>query len=96
MINLLIKFWLSNRQMRHVALHRAKVPDAFASVIDVAASPKSRGLHHRQITRLGHWDLALDSAMLVMWTLLGGLGFIGPRVARSFRPRYVATNLPWS
>ena len=74
-INLLIKFWLANRQMRHVAQHRAKVPDAFASVIDVAAHQKAADYTIAKL-RLGHWDLALDAAMLVMWTLLGGLGFL--------------------
>jgi STE24 endopeptidase len=74
-INLLIKFWLANRQMRHVAQHRAKVPDAFASVIDVAAHQKAADYTIAKL-RLGHWDLALDTAMLVMWTLLGGLGFL--------------------
>ena len=74
-INLLIKFWLANRQMRHVGQHRAKVPDAFASVIDVAAHQKAADYTIAKL-RLGHWDLALDTAMLVMWTLLGGLGFL--------------------
>ena len=74
-INLLIKFWLANRQMRHVAQHSAKVPDAFASVIDVAAHQKAADYTIAKL-RLGHWDLALDTAMLVMWTLLGGLGFL--------------------
>ena len=74
-INLLIKFWLANRQMRHVAQHRAKVPDAFASVIDTAAHQKAADYTIAKL-RLGHWDLALDTAMLVMWTLLGSLGFL--------------------
>jgi STE24 endopeptidase len=74
-INLLIKFWLANRQMRHVAQHRAKVPDAFASVIDVAAHQKAADYTIAKL-RLGHWDLALDTAMLVMWTMLGGLAFL--------------------
>ena len=74
-INLLIKFWLANRQMRHVAQHRVKVPDAFASVIDIAAHQKAADYTTAKL-RLGHWDLALDTAMLVMWTLLGGLAFL--------------------
>ena len=74
-LNLLIKLWLANRQMRHVALHRAKVPDAFASVIDQAAHQKAADYTIAKL-RLGHWDLAIDSAMLVVWTLLGGLGLL--------------------
>jgi STE24 endopeptidase len=75
LLNLLIKFWLANRQMRHVAQHRSKVPDAFASVIDTAAHQKAADYSIAKL-RLGHWDLALDTAMLVMWTLLGGLGLL--------------------
>jgi STE24 endopeptidase len=74
-LNLLIKLWLANRQMRHVALHRANVPDAFASVIDETAHQKAADYTIAKL-RLGHWDLAIDSAMLVVWTLLGGLGFL--------------------
>ncbi len=74
-LNLLIKLWLASRQMRHVAQHRAKVPEAFASVIDEAAHQKAADYTIAKL-RLGHWDLALDSAMLVMWTLLGGLGLL--------------------
>jgi len=74
-LNLLLKFWLSLRQMRHVAQHRAAVPEAFAATINTAAHHKAADYTIAKL-RLGHWDMALDSAMLVMWTLLGGLGLL--------------------
>ena len=74
-LNLLLKFWLSHRQMRHVAQHRAAVPEAFAATIDTAAHHKAADYTIAKL-RLGHWDMALDTAMLVMWTLLGGLGLL--------------------
>ena len=74
-LNLLLKFWLSLRQMRHEAQHRAAVPEAFAATIDTAAHHKAADYTIAKL-RLGHWDMALDSAMLVMWTLLGGLGLL--------------------
>lgn len=74
-LNLLLKFWLSNRQMRHVAQHRAAVPEAFAATIDTAAHHKAADYTISKL-RLGHWDMALDTAMLVMWTLLGGLSLL--------------------
>jgi len=74
-LNLLLKFWLSNRQMRHVAQHRAAVPEAFAATIDTAAHHKAADYTIAKL-RLGQWDMALDTAMLVMWTLLGGLGLL--------------------
>ena len=74
-LNLLLKFWLSLRQMRHVAQHRAAVPEAFAATINTAAHHKAADYTIAKL-RLGHWDMALDTAMLVMWTLLGGLGLL--------------------
>jgi len=74
-LNLLLKFWLSLRQMRHVAQHRAAVPEAFAATISTAAHHKAADYTIAKL-RLGHWDMALDTAMLVMWTLLGGLGLL--------------------
>ena len=74
-LNLLLKFWLSSRQMRHVAQHRAAVPEAFAATIDTAAHHKAADYTIAKL-RLGHWDMALDTAMLVMWTLLGGLSLL--------------------
>ena len=74
-LNLLLKFWLSHRQMRHVAQHRAAVPEAFAATINTAAHHKAADYTIAKL-RLGHWDMALDTAMLVMWTLLGGLGLL--------------------
>jgi STE24 endopeptidase len=61
--------------MRHVAQHRAAVPEAFAATIDTAAHHKAADYTIAKL-RLGHWDMALDTAMLVMWTLLGGLGLL--------------------
>lgn len=75
LLNLLIKFWLANRQMRHVAEHRPSVPEAFASVIDIAAHQKAADYTLAKL-RIGQWDMALDTAMLVVWTLLGGLGLL--------------------
>ena len=74
-LNLLLKFWLSLRQMRHVAQHRSAVPEAFAATINTAAHHKAADYTIAKL-RLGHWDMALDTAMLVMWTLLGGLGLL--------------------
>jgi STE24 endopeptidase len=61
--------------MRHVARHRAAVPEAFAATIDTAAHHKAADYTIAKL-RLGHWDMALDTAMLVIWTLLGGLGLL--------------------
>ena len=72
LLGLLLKFWLSSRQMRHVALHRGAVPAAFAQTITLAAHQKAADYTLAK-ARLGLLELALGSAVLLGWTLLGGL-----------------------
>jgi STE24 endopeptidase len=56
-----------------VAQHRDAVPEAFKEVISQQAHEKAADYTLAKL-RLGHWDLAIDAAMLLVWTLLGGLG----------------------
>ena len=70
--NLLTKLWLSNRQVRHVAQHRATVPAAFAQTISLEAHQKAADYTLAK-ARVGVLDLGLDAMTLMAWTLLGGL-----------------------
>jgi len=72
-LNLVLKLWLAHRQIRHVAQHRPHVPDAFKEVISLPAHQKAADYTLAKL-RSGHWDLAIDAGMLLVWTLLGGLG----------------------
>jgi STE24 endopeptidase len=67
-----VKFWLSTRQIRHVGLNRDVVPPAFASMISLAAHQKAADYTIAK-NRTGLLELAIGSAMLLAWTLLGGL-----------------------
>ena len=71
-LSLVIRFWLASRQIRHVARHRAAVPAAFADHITLAAHQKAADYTIAK-TRFGLLELALGSAVLLGWTLLGGL-----------------------
>ena len=75
LINLLLKLWLANRQIRHVAQHREQVPADFAASISLATHQKAADYTLAKL-RLGHWDLALDAVVLLGWTLLGGLSLL--------------------
>ena len=75
LIHLGLKLWLANRQARHVAQHRHQVPADFASAISLETHQKAADYTLAKL-RVGHWDLAIDAAMLLGWTLLGGLGFL--------------------
>jgi STE24 endopeptidase len=69
---LLTRFWLATRQMRHVASHRDTVPAAFAEKITVDAHQKAADYTITK-ARFGLLELALGTAVLLGWTLLGGL-----------------------
>ncbi|MDO9164624.1 MAG: M48 family metallopeptidase [Rhodoferax sp.] len=69
---LLLNFWLSSRQIRHVAKHRAEVPPAFSHAITLAAHQKAADYTIAK-ARFGLLELALGAAVLLGWTLLGGL-----------------------
>ncbi len=71
-LGLLTKFWLSTRQIRHVASHRDAVPQAFTQTISLAAHQKAADYTIAK-ARLGLLEMALGAVVLLAWTLLGGL-----------------------
>jgi STE24 endopeptidase len=83
--SLAAKFWLATRQIRHVARHRDTVPPPFASTVSLAAHRKAADYTVVK-TRFGLLELAFGAAVLLAWTLLGGLdalnrwllGWLGP------------------
>ncbi|RZJ11615.1 MAG: M48 family peptidase [Acidovorax sp.] len=71
-LGLVLKFWLATRQIRHVARHRAAVPAPFAERITLTAHQKAADYTITK-ARLGLLEMALGAAVLLGWTLLGGL-----------------------
>ncbi|NPC55425.1 M48 family metallopeptidase [Caenimonas soli] len=67
-----VKFWLASRQIRHVARHRDAVPAAFAGTVTLPAHQKAADYTITK-TRFGLIELAFGAAVLLGWTLLGGL-----------------------
>jgi STE24 endopeptidase len=72
LLNVLLKFWLNTRHVRHVARHRATVPVPFDRTIGLADHHKAADYTVAKI-RLSQLDIAIDAACLLGWTLLGGL-----------------------
>jgi STE24 endopeptidase len=75
-----LKLWLALRQLRHVYLHRETPPAAFAASVT--------GEEHRKAadytlakTRLSLLHLALDGALLLAFTLGGGLQWLHDLIA---------------
>jgi STE24 endopeptidase len=69
---LLLKFWLASRQMRAVARGRAAVPAQFAHAVTLAAHQRAADYTAAKL-RLGLLEQAFAAAVLLGWTLLGGL-----------------------
>ncbi|MDM0024291.1 M48 family metallopeptidase [Variovorax saccharolyticus] len=72
---LLIKFWLASRQVRHVARHRGAVPAPFHDAITLSAHQKAADYTVAK-TRFGLIELAWGTAVLLAWTLFGGLDLL--------------------
>ena len=72
---LAIKFWLASRQMRHVARNRNAVPPAFTAAVSLAAHQKAADYTIAK-ARFGLLELALGTAVLLGWTLLGGFDYL--------------------
>ncbi len=67
-----LKLWLALRQMRHVWLHRDAPPPAFADSISPDQHRKAADYTLAK-TRVGLLHLALEAALLLAFTLGGGL-----------------------
>jgi len=72
---LAVKFWLASRQVRHVARHRDAVPAAFRQAITLDAHQKAADYTVAK-TRFGLLELAWGAAVLLGWTLFGGLDLL--------------------
>ena len=75
-----LKLWLALRQMRHVYLHRDAPPTAFTDSIGQEAHRKAADYTLAK-TRLALPHLALDGALLLFFTLGGGLQWLAGQAA---------------
>ncbi len=79
-LGLLTKFYLASRQIRHVARHRDAVPAAFAATISLASHQKAADYTITK-ARFGLLELAYGAAVLLGWTLLGGIDALNQALA---------------
>nr|WP_315473364.1 M48 family metallopeptidase [uncultured Rhodoferax sp.] len=83
--SVMLKFWLATRQIRHVAQHRDAVPAAFKSQISLEAHHKAADYTIAQ-GRLGLLELAFGTAVVLGWTLLGGLSWLNQTLLQWMEP----------
>ena len=67
-----LRHWLTQRQIRHVAMHRDSVPTEFASQITLAEHQKAADYTIAKL-RLGILENGASAIILIAFTLLGGL-----------------------
>ncbi len=79
-LGLLVKFYLASRQIRHVMQHRDQVPAAFANTITLESHQKAADYTVAK-TRFGLLEMAFASAVLLGWTLLGGLDALNQAIS---------------
>src|SRR5512133_2822452 len=87
--SLLVKFWLVTRQVRHVAGHRGTVPAAFRATVTLAAHQRAADYTLAK-ARFGLLGTAVGAAILLGWTLLGGLDALNVLVRDGIAPRWGA------
>jgi STE24 endopeptidase len=85
--SLVLRFWLTSRQLRHVVAHRESVPAAFAERIPIEAHRKAADYTVVK-GRFGLLQMAFGALELVGWTLLGGLDGLNAAVREAVQPRF--------
>jgi STE24 endopeptidase len=74
-LSLVLRLWLAQRHVNYVRGHRTQVPVAFRDSITLDAHQKAADYTSAK-TRLGMINAGLDSVLLLMWTLGGGLNLV--------------------
>ena len=85
LLSLAIKLWLASRQMRHVHAHRAQVPAPFDATIPLDAHQRAADYTIAR-TRFGMLSESFSTAVLVGWTLLGGLDALNTQLRNAVLP----------
>ncbi len=75
LVSLAARYWLATRQARHVATHRDAVPAAFAATVSLDAHQKAADYTLAK-ARVDLFEMAWAAAILLGWTLLGGLDLL--------------------
>ncbi|NMM37261.1 MAG: M48 family metallopeptidase [Glaciimonas sp.] len=79
MLTLVVRFWLASRHIRHILMHRSAVPPEFTGKIPLAAHQKAADYTIAK-TKFGIVLLLVHAAVLICFTLLGGLQWLSSAV----------------
>jgi STE24 endopeptidase len=73
--SVIVRLWLSHRQINHIQAHKDQVPEAFADKIKLDDHQKAAAYSCAKL-RVGRISLAWETVWLLIWTLGGGLSAI--------------------
>jgi len=73
--SVIVRLWLSRRQVNHIQHHYAQVPVAFADKISIEDHHRAADYSCAKL-RLGRLMLAWETLWLLLWTLGGGINLI--------------------
>ena len=85
LLTLVLQFWLGSRHIRYILQHRSTVPTEFAAKIPLTAHQKAADYTIAK-TKLGMIMLLLSSAVLIGFTLFGGLQFLAVTLVKLTGP----------
>ncbi|MGP1615867.1 MAG: M48 family metallopeptidase, partial [Pollutimonas bauzanensis] len=74
-----LRLWLASRQIRHVRRHRAEVPAEFSDRIGLYSHQRAADYTAAKM-RISMVERVVEAAVLVAFTLLGGLQFLDLRL----------------
>jgi STE24 endopeptidase len=80
-VTLAVRFWLGSRHIRHIQAHRHAVPAQFAEKIPLSAHQKAADYTVAR-TKFNLFMLLVNTAVLVSFTLLGGLQWLSLAVLK--------------
>jgi STE24 endopeptidase len=84
-VTLATRLWLARRHIRHVLANRDEVPAEFAASVTLSAHQRAAGYTVAK-TRLGIWEMLVSVALLLAFTLGGGLQHLADAWSGVFRP----------
>ena len=73
--SVMVRLWLSQRQINHIQVHKDKVPEEFVDKIKLDDHQKAAAYSCTKL-RVGRISLAWETIWLLIWTLGGGLNAI--------------------
>jgi len=73
--SVLVRLWLTQRQVRHIRSHRDSVPTAFADRISLQDHQRAADYSCSKL-RIGRLMLGWETLWLLLWTLGGGINLI--------------------